>query len=748
MKKSLFAFLGFFALLVGTNITFASIDFRVKSVEGFRSVPEFIPYGSIITIEWDSTLSFCSASSDNIYTAEGDDWSKRRYGPWGTDNLIAKSMIESFKNSPQSMELMLKCQSTDPNKSPETARIEIKFGAGKNAGTTPKYQQQLPDLIVKVPHFSRASSSSQSEIEMEVCNEAGPIPPQIGTAEIKMEFNRGVTPLFASANHLNQHGCTKVRTTGLVPELFNLSSGSSYPLYLIVDPQNEIREKNEHNNDVRKKILFESKGNDVDLQIGSVSYTKNTDTLKVQVCSTGNRYINFPLSTKVITSVMTPRSEHRGIIKYPLDKKSCTSHEFDMNHLLKKGDDLTIVADDLNLIVEANESNNRVQHTVSVLEDFKKVFWINDYEAEPQIEKPSLKFIDNDSSSDLDSLRPPRIKIIRHKSSIDSITLTTKKPPKKLEVLQAICNEGSPDGPSVRSEFTTNRILNILDLKPDTEYFHCQVGNSYSRVGLLLDPNQGIAIKTQRQKSFSTRSNTPRNSNIRTRRIVPGAPRSHHQNVERKEEVKKKYPPKPNYLQNVRRARYFKPFRATLNPVKHFEDKALIKRLAAVIFLQQRGILDGYDDGSFGPQNPINRAESLKVLLEALGEGPDTDDETSGFEDVPEAAWFSGYVKKAKRRGIVKGYDDGTFQPGKTVNQVELLKMAFESFGIDLSDYEVSNLPEGIDKNSWFSVYLQYAIDNELLDEADINLVEGMTREMFSELIYRLIQQQENMNHS
>jgi hypothetical protein len=199
-----------------------------------------------------------------------------------------------------------------------------------------------------------------------------------------------------------------------------------------------------------------------------------------------------------------------------------------------------------------------------------------------------------------------------------------------------------------------------------------------------------------------------------------------------------------NKKKSARKAKNYKKFNQKLLSKKEFKDANKIKNKAAVQFLQQRGIINGYEDGSFGPANPINRAESLKVLLEVLGEGPEEDTHTE-FSDISDNAWYSGYVKKAVLRGIVSGYEDGTFRPEKTINQVELLKLAFESFGIDLSDYEVTDLPEEAERNAWYAQYLQYALDNDLLDEEDVDLGEGMTREMFSEVIYRLIQQLEGV---
>lgn len=216
------------------------------------------------------------------------------------------------------------------------------------------------------------------------------------------------------------------------------------------------------------------------------------------------------------------------------------------------------------------------------------------------------------------------------------------------------------------------------------------------------------------------------------------------ENIEKTQEKVAAQSSTSNYTKKVRKAQNYKKFSGTLQARKTFTDSSEIENKEAVSYLQQRGILGGYSDGSFGAKKSINRAESLKVLLEALGEEI-TDTTTSEFSDVPSGAWFTGYVNKAKELGIVKGYEDGTFQPGKTVNQVELMKIAFESFGIDLSDYTVTSLPSGTDSNAWYAKYLQYALDNDLLDEEDVNLSEGMDRESFSELVYRLIQQQEGL---
>lgn len=103
-----------------------------------------------------------------------------------------------------------------------------------------------------------------------------------------------------------------------------------------------------------------------------------------------------------------------------------------------------------------------------------------------------------------------------------------------------------------------------------------------------------------------------------------------------------------------------------------FADVVRGDERAAVDDLRAQGRVQGYADGTFRPRTPINRAEFLKMLLheraeDAVGE--------PCFSDVPPAAWFAPSVCRAKARGVVVGYPDGTFGPEKTVTVAEALSM-------------------------------------------------------------------------
>lgn len=87
--------------------------------------------------------------------------------------------------------------------------------------------------------------------------------------------------------------------------------------------------------------------------------------------------------------------------------------------------------------------------------------------------------------------------------------------------------------------------------------------------------------------------------------------------------------------------------------------------------LALKGILSGYEDGTFGPQNPMTRAEFAKVLaLSAnLGQEPQA---AEGFKDVPVDAWYKGYVGALVKSGITEGTANDSFSPAGLVSREQL----------------------------------------------------------------------------
>lgn len=98
------------------------------------------------------------------------------------------------------------------------------------------------------------------------------------------------------------------------------------------------------------------------------------------------------------------------------------------------------------------------------------------------------------------------------------------------------------------------------------------------------------------------------------------------------------------------------------------------------------GIVQGYDDGTFQPDQPVNRAEALKILTLAaqlqLPPGAETG-VTLAFPDVEERDWFAPTLKTAMYYDIVSGYPDGTFRPGNPITRAESAKIIWQTMRIN-----------------------------------------------------------------
>lgn len=139
--------------------------------------------------------------------------------------------------------------------------------------------------------------------------------------------------------------------------------------------------------------------------------------------------------------------------------------------------------------------------------------------------------------------------------------------------------------------------------------------------------------------------------------------------------------------------------------VERYDDWETMSRAerAGVNLLTTLEAVEGNPDGTYRPERLLNRAEFLKIVLLShphAAEGVEATVPWNCFPDVSMSDWFAPYVCYAKEQGIVAGYPDGTFLPGKPVNYVEALKMLTELYG-----HNTSTEP----RDQWFSPYVRVA---------------------------------------
>lgn len=168
----------------------------------------------------------------------------------------------------------------------------------------------------------------------------------------------------------------------------------------------------------------------------------------------------------------------------------------------------------------------------------------------------------------------------------------------------------------------------------------------------------------------------------------------------------------------------------------------------AIDFLTREGIVTGYENRSFRPENAINRAEFTKILMSVLYPDayindciknlPVTDDlviPQFSFPDVAYDAWFAKSICAAWSNGIANGYPNGRFYPEEGVNFVEAAKML--SLGFGLTGIELPELSHS-DNLKWYTPYVEFLAAERAIPESIVQLNQPINRGEMAEMIYRL----------
>lgn len=149
----------------------------------------------------------------------------------------------------------------------------------------------------------------------------------------------------------------------------------------------------------------------------------------------------------------------------------------------------------------------------------------------------------------------------------------------------------------------------------------------------------------------------------------------------------------------------------------------------AIWYVYNNGIVEGYEDGSYKPDQTINRAELLKIIIEAKYDNEfEAYDDQGCFTDVPASQWYSKYVCFGLDNYVVEGYTDGSFKPANEINFVEALKLALIGFGMG---YEAGE--------PWYRNIVEEASEANLIPLDVDKFNDIMTRGQIAEMITRIM---------
>lgn len=150
-----------------------------------------------------------------------------------------------------------------------------------------------------------------------------------------------------------------------------------------------------------------------------------------------------------------------------------------------------------------------------------------------------------------------------------------------------------------------------------------------------------------------------------------------------------------------------KPFQDT--PLNH-ENTRYIR------YLYNRNIVEGYAGQVFKPDQNINRAEALKIILSVFNVALSSD-VALPYKDVHPTDWFYVFVQTAHTNNIVEGYqtpEGQFFRPANNITRAEALKVILETGNITTENI-FNNPPSDVKNTDWFHHYVATALNHSMI---------------------------------
>ena len=166
-----------------------------------------------------------------------------------------------------------------------------------------------------------------------------------------------------------------------------------------------------------------------------------------------------------------------------------------------------------------------------------------------------------------------------------------------------------------------------------------------------------------------------------------------------------------------------------------FTDQADIKVENEVVdTLIELGVINGYTDGSFKPNDTVPRAEMAKmiyVLRTGNSDASAYNNDKTSFTDV-NGHWAAGFIKYCQSVGIIAGQSATKFAPDQTVTAQEAAKMLLVTLGYDANK-------AGLVGINWASKTNALADENGLLEDVNTSFTGPCPRQYAAQLIYNAI---------
>ena len=141
----------------------------------------------------------------------------------------------------------------------------------------------------------------------------------------------------------------------------------------------------------------------------------------------------------------------------------------------------------------------------------------------------------------------------------------------------------------------------------------------------------------------------------------------------------------------------------------------------AVQYVYENSIMNGTSATTFAPNGTVERSQVVQMLYNL--EGQPTVTGSTVFTDVDTDEWYGKAVLWAERTGVVDGYEDNTFRPGKSVSREEFAQMLYNYSKYKRYDLsaaaDLTEFPDGSSVSNWANSAVAWANGNGLINGHD-----------------------------
>lgn len=143
-----------------------------------------------------------------------------------------------------------------------------------------------------------------------------------------------------------------------------------------------------------------------------------------------------------------------------------------------------------------------------------------------------------------------------------------------------------------------------------------------------------------------------------------------------------------------------------------------------ISYMSSIGIIYGNDDGTFQPNENLNRAEGGILIYRLLTSEDPAEIDEDPFDDVDMDAWYAPYIAYLKEIGLITGNLDGTYEPGDNINRAEFVHAAmtiYERFNGEVETSEMTDTFVDLDTEEWYA--------QEVSDATAMGFIQGVEEE-------------------